>query len=91
MAEALAGNKLYRAQVTGLVCPFCVCSVEQRLQAIEGVEYVDVSVEAGRVLIGVGSDAALDAGRVGRAVEKAGFRFDGMKSVPLAREELSDP
>ncbi len=86
----LEGSTLYRAEVTGMSCPFCAYGVEQRLQTMDHVEYVDANVEAGWVLIGVGGGATLGAERVSKLVEEAGFRLEGMEQVPLEHEVLEN-
>lgn len=84
----LEGRTLYRLQVDGMVCPFCAYSVEQRLQALAGVEYVDVDVESGRVMVGVQPDHRLEAAQVRKLIEGAGFQFKGLERRPLTRKEL---
>lgn len=89
--SALEGRILYRMQVEGLVCPFCAYNVEQKLQAVSGVEYVDVDVESGRVMVGVGPDHNLAQARVRALIEEAGFQFKGMERRPMTRKELKRP
>lgn len=87
----LEGRTLYRLQVDGMVCPFCAYSVEQRLQAVAGVEYVDVDVESGRVLVGVQPGHRLEETQIRKLIEEAGFRFEGLERRPMTREELESP
>lgn len=87
----LEGRTLYRLQVDGMVCPFCAYSVEQRLQGVSGVEYVDVDIESGRVMVGVQPGHRLEEERVRKLIEDAGFRFESLERRPLTREELRGP
>ncbi len=88
--HALEGRTLYRLEVEGLVCAFCAYSVEQKLQAIAGVEYVDVDIDSGIVLVGVKPEHELNENEVRRLLEAAGFRFKTMERRPMTREELED-
>lgn len=55
--------------VTGMTCGHCVAAVTKEIEAIEGVEHVEVSLESARaVVVGEVTDAAVLA-----AVEEAGY------------------
>lgn len=82
---------MYRLQVDGMVCPFCAYSVEQRLQAVTGVEYVDVDVESGRVLVGVRPGHRLEETQIRKLTEEAGVRFEDQERRPMTHEELKSP
>lgn len=87
--HVLEGRTLYRLQVEGLVCEFCAYSVEQKLQALAGVEYVDVDLDSGRVMVGVAPGDQLDETEIRELIEDAGFRLTSMERRPMTREELS--
>lgn len=59
--------------VTGMTCDHCAASVREEIQAIAGVESVDVVVESGAVT--VTSAEPLDAAAVKAAVEEAGYQL----------------
>lgn len=86
--HVLEGRTLYRLQVEGLVCAFCAYSVEQKLQAVAGVEYVDVDLERGRVMVGVAPGHELNETEIRQLIENAGFRLTSMEIRPMSREEL---
>jgi copper chaperone len=55
--------------VTGMTCGHCVAAVTKEIEALPGVEQVEVSLDAGRAV--VTGDVADDA--VQAAVEEAGY------------------
>jgi copper chaperone CopZ len=57
--------------VTGLTCGHCVSSVTEEVQAISGVESVDVDLPTGDVSIT--STEPIDEAAVRVAVEEAGY------------------
>lgn len=59
--------------VTGMTCDHCAASVREEIQAIAGVESVDVVVDSGAVT--VISAEPLDAAAVRAAVEEAGYQL----------------
>ena len=85
----LDGHSLYRLQIEGLVCAFCAYNVESRLHALSGVEYVDVDVESGSVLVGMEPNQGLDNAQVQKVVEEAGFSLVAVDRRPMTLEELS--
>ena len=55
--------------VEGMTCGHCVAAVTKEIQAIDGVEHVDVSLDAGRATVtGVATADAVLA-----AVQEAGY------------------
>jgi copper chaperone CopZ len=64
--------------VSGMTCSHCVASVTEELTAIDGVERVDVDVNAGGASrVTIHSAAPIDAGAVKGAVEQAGYALAG--------------
>ena len=59
--------------VTGMTCGHCVASVTEEVQAVAGVEDVDVVLETGRVT--VTSVEPLDEAVIRAAVEEAGYQL----------------
>lgn len=57
--------------VTGMTCEHCVASVTEEISEIDTVTDVEVSLDAGRVV--VTSDAPLPRARVQEAVTEAGY------------------
>ena len=56
--------------VTGMTCAHCAAAVTEEVSAIPGVQHVEVSVEAGTVL--VRGDGVTDE-QVRAAVDEAGY------------------
>lgn len=86
---SLEQSTLYQVDVAGLKCEFCAYNVERRLQALDGVEYVDVDLAASHVLVGTGRGKTLDRAQVATLLKDAGFEFKGLRTQPLTRESLA--
>ena len=56
--------------VTGMTCAHCAAAVTEEVSAVPGVQSVEVSVEAGTVLV---RGDGVDAGKVRAAVDEAGY------------------
>lgn len=87
----LEGAKLYRMTVQGMACPFCAYSVERRLNAIEGVQYVDVDLKTGTVRVGVAEGIELSEQQMKRLYRDAGFKLRSMEEAPLDLDHLRRP
>lgn len=60
--------------VAGMTCSHCVSSVREELAAVDGVESVDVDLNAGGVSrVTIHSAAPVDPAAVRAAVEEAGY------------------
>jgi copper chaperone CopZ len=60
--------------VSGMTCGHCVSSVSEELEALAGVEQVDVDLHAGGVsTVTITSTGALSASEIGEAVAEAGY------------------
>jgi copper chaperone len=60
--------------VSGMTCGHCVSSVSEELEALAGVEQVDVDLNAGGVsTVTITSAGALSAAEIGEAVAEAGY------------------
>ena len=56
--------------VTGMTCGHCAAAVTEEVSAVPGVQSVEVSVEAGTVLV---RGDGVDAEQVRAAVDEAGY------------------
>jgi copper chaperone CopZ len=56
--------------VTGMTCAHCAAAVTEEVSAVPGVESVEVSVEAGTVLV---RGTEVDDAEVRAAVDEAGY------------------
>lgn len=88
VAADLQGRNLYRLQVEGMVCPFCAYNVERTLQSTTGVEYVDVNLEAGRVMVGMAPNHQLERQQAKAVIHEAGFTLESIDERPMSRDEL---
>lgn len=88
--EALKGATLYRMPVQGMVCPYCAYNVEQRFNALEGVQYVDVNLDKGQVVVAVAEGHALSRSRAAALYKEAGFQLEALNAIPLNRENLAN-
>ena len=61
-------------EVSGMTCGHCVSSVSEELEALAGVESVEVDLNAGGIsTVTITSDAALSPAEIGEAVAEAGY------------------
>ncbi len=70
---ALAEVTQVSVVVDGLSCPFCVFGVEKKLDAVAGVDGVEVDLETGVATLSLEKGAVPDLAAMESAVEKAGF------------------
>ncbi|WP_104174553.1 heavy-metal-associated domain-containing protein [Arthrobacter sp. Y81] len=60
--------------VSGMTCGHCVSSVSEELEALEGVEAIDVDLNAGGIsTVTITSEKALSRSEIGEAVAEAGY------------------
>ncbi|MFF2031608.1 heavy-metal-associated domain-containing protein [Arthrobacter sp. NPDC058192] len=60
--------------VSGMTCGHCVSSVSEELEALSGVETVDVDLNAGGIsTVTITSSEALSSSEIGEAVAEAGY------------------
>ncbi|WP_370116677.1 heavy-metal-associated domain-containing protein [Arthrobacter sp. MW3 TE3886] len=60
--------------VSGMTCGHCVSSVSEELEALSGVEKVDVDLNAGGIsIVTITSSEALQSSEIGEAVAEAGY------------------
>ncbi|SKB97944.1 Copper chaperone CopZ [Arthrobacter sp. 49Tsu3.1M3] len=60
--------------VSGMTCGHCVSSVSEELEALSGVEKVDVDLNAGGIsTVTITSSDELSASEIGEAVAEAGY------------------
>ena len=60
--------------VSGMTCGHCVSSVSEELEALEGVEAIDVDLNAGGIsTVTITSEKELSRSDIGEAVAEAGY------------------
>jgi len=80
---ALASGTEYVMRVEGLACPYCAYGVEKRLEAIDGVEKVQVDLDKGLVTVGVKDGTELTEPQMRQLFQDAGFTFRRMTRKAL--------
>jgi len=78
-ALAQAGGVRYVMRVDGLACAFCAYGVEKKLQAIEGVERVEVDLDRGLVVVDAREGVVLTGEQMRRLMREAGFSFRSLR------------
>jgi len=82
-AATLAAGTEYRMRVDGLACPYCAYGIEKKLKAIEGVEKIDVDLDAGLVIVDVAEGVTLTEPQMKALFQDAGFTYRSMTVKPL--------
>ena len=60
--------------VSGMTCGHCVSSVSEELEALSGVEKIDVDLNAGGIsTVTITSSEALSSSEIGEAIAEAGY------------------
>ncbi len=80
-----AGDKVYRLEVSGLACPFCVYGLEKEFKGTEGVKDVEVDLAAGRATVTMEEGASLDRQLAEKVVTDAGFTLEGFAEAAGAK------
>ncbi len=81
--QAHAGGTRYDIQVNGLACPFCAYSIEKKFKKIDGVQNVNVELEAGKVIVDTAEGTKLTEPQLIKLFKDAGFTFKGVTEKPL--------
>lgn len=80
---AVAAGSQYVMRVDGLACPYCAYGIEKKLNAIDGVEKVDVNLDKGLVIVDTKAGVKLTPPAMKKLFNEAGFTFRSMKIKPL--------
>lgn len=72
---ALAAGTQYQMRVDGLACPYCAYGIEKKLNAIDGVEKIDIDLEKGLVIVNVAEGVKLSDEQMTRLFDDAGFSY----------------
>ncbi len=82
-AAAFADGTRYELRVDGLACPFCAYGIEKKLNAIDGVDEVDIDLNSGLVTVDVTEGTALNDSQMTELFNDAGFTYRSMTETPL--------
>jgi mercuric ion binding protein len=72
---ALAAGTQYQMRVDGLACPYCAYGIEKKLNAIDGVEKIDIDLENGLVIVNVVEGVKLSDEQMTQLFNDAGFTY----------------
>ncbi len=87
---AFAAQTRYRLQVDGLACPFCAYGIEKELTRTDGVESLDIDINAGTVTVTMSDGATMTEAKASQVVEDAGFTLGGFEEVRTQAGNESD-
>ncbi len=82
-AAAFADGTRYELRVDGLACPFCAYGIEKKLNAIEGIDEVDIDLNNGLVTVDVTEGTSLNDSQMTKLFNDAGFTYRSMTDTPL--------
>jgi mercuric ion binding protein len=83
---AFAAPGQYQLRVDGLACPFCAYGIEKQLKRTDGVENIDIDLDAGTVTVTMGGGARMTREQANRIVEDAGFTLRDFTEVPASQD-----
>lgn len=83
-------NIRYEMRVDGLACPYCAYGIEKKLKAINGVENLDVNLDAGIVRVDVIDGIELNEADMKQLFNDAGFTYRSMKITHLDRDQATE-
>ncbi len=78
---AFAGPTQYQLRVDGLACPFCAYGIEKELHRTDGVESIDIDINAGVVTVTMAEGGTMTEAQASRIVKDAGFTLGGFEKV----------
>ena len=68
-----AAPEAYTLTVDGLACPFCAYGLEKHINALEGIESIEIDIDEGTILVTMAEGAEIDEADLRQAVNDAGF------------------
>jgi len=81
-ATAFAAQTQYQLQVDGLACPFCAYGIEKELTRTEGLESIDIDINAGTITVTMAEGATMSKAQADQIVKDAGFTLREFTEVP---------
>ena len=87
---AFAAQTQYQLQVDGLACPFCAYGIEKELKRTDGVERIDIDINAGTVTVTMADGATMTEAQAARIVADAGFTLAGFVEVAATAESTPE-
>ncbi len=87
---ASAAQTQYQLRVDGLACPFCAYGIEKELKRTDGVESLEIDINAGIVTVTMAEGAAMTEEKARQIVKDAGFTLAGFEKVETGAEGTKD-
>ena len=87
---ALAVPAQYQLRVDGLACPFCAYGIEKELTRTDGVEGIDIDINAGTVTVTMAEGATMTEAQADQIVKDAGFTLSGFEKVEARADTTKD-
>ena len=78
---AFASPAQYQLKVDGLACPFCAYGIEKKLDAVKGVDKIDIDINAGTVTVTMAEGATMTKDQADQIVKDAGFTLRGFGKI----------
>ncbi len=78
MQSAFAAGTRYIMRVDGLACPYCAYGIEKKLNAVEGVNKINVDLDKGLVTVDVSDGITLTEEQMTQLFKDAGFTYRSM-------------
>ena len=79
---AFGAQTQYRLQVDGLACPFCAYGIEKELTRTDGLESIDIDINAGTILVTMADGATMSEAQADRIIKDAGFTLRAFTELP---------
>ena len=83
-----SAQEAYTLTVDGLACPFCAYGIEKHINALEGVESIEIDIDEGTVLVTTADGAEIDEADLRQAVNDAGFTLRKVEQVRIDSGEM---
>ena len=85
-----SAQEAYNLTVDGLACPFCAYGIEKQINALEGVESIEIDIDEGIVLVTTAEGAEIDEADFEQAVDDAGFTLRKVEQVDVDPSGLNE-
>ncbi|MCZ6553552.1 MAG: heavy-metal-associated domain-containing protein [SAR324 cluster bacterium] len=83
-----AAPEAYTLTVDGLACPFCAYGLEKHINALEGIESIEIDIDEGTILVTMAEGAEIDEADLRQAVNDAGFTLRKVQQGRIASGEI---
>ena len=87
---AFAAQTQYQLVVDGLACPFCAYGIEKELNRTEGLESIDIDINAGTVTVTMADGATMTEAQADRIVKDAGFTLNSFEKLDATAENTAN-